>query len=163
MIEQNAIVIELDGATAWVETSRQSICGACAVNKGCGAGVLAKAFGFRSPVLRVLNTPQAEVGEQVVLGIDEQALVRGSLAAYLAPLLSMLLFALGAEALSEAWAPATGEAFTVLAGVIGLVIGFIWLRHHSQRIRVDARYQPVILRRADLAAPCNWEKAFTRR
>lgn len=163
MIEQDAIVVELEGDAAWVETARQSVCGACAMNKGCGAGVLAKAFGFRSPALRVLNTAHAAVGEQVVLGIDERALVRGSLAAYLAPLLSMLLFALGGEAVSNAWAPAGGEAVTVLAGVAGLAAGFLWLRRHSRRIRVDTRYQPVILRRAASAMPCIWEKVPTRR
>ena len=35
--------------------------------------------------------------------------------------------------------------FSVLFGMLGLVIGFVWLRYFSQKIRKDDRYRPVLL------------------
>ena len=92
MIEQIATVVAVKGDSAWVETQRQSACGACSMNKGCGAGLFAKAFGFDSPQLKVTHIQGVEVGDHVVVGIDEQALVRGSFAAYMMPILFTFLF-----------------------------------------------------------------------
>ena len=103
MIEQNATVVAVEGDAAWVETQRQSACGACAMNKGCGAGLFAKAFGFASLKLRVVATQGVAVGDQVMIGIDERALVRGSFAAYMVPILFMLGFAILSESIITGW------------------------------------------------------------
>ena len=134
---------------AWVETKRQTSCGACAMNKGCGAGMFAKAFGFRSPRLRVLDTQGVEVGDQVVIGIDERALVHGSFAAYMTPILSMLVFAMVGETIAAEWLAMKSDVLTVCFGIAGLVAGLLWVRRYSQRIGHDSRFQPVILQRSD--------------
>jgi len=48
MIEETASVVALEDDFAWVETQRKSTCGACAVNKGCGAATLAGTQQLRS-------------------------------------------------------------------------------------------------------------------
>ena len=156
MIEQNATVVAVEGDAAWVETQRQSACGACAMNKGCGAGLFAKAFGFASPKLRVVATQGVAVGDQVMIGIDERALVRGSFAAYMVPILFMLGFAILSESIITGWFAVESELPTLLSGITGLSAGLLWLRHYTRRIRNDGRYQPVILQRsgADLPSTC---------
>lgn len=156
MIEQNATVVAVEGDAAWVETQRQSACGACAMNKGCGAGLFAKAFGFASPKLRVVATQGVAVGDQVMIGIDERALVRGSFAAYMVPILFMLGFAILSESIITGWFAVESELPTLLSGITGLSTGLLWLRHYTRRIRNDGRYQPVILQRsgADLPSTC---------
>jgi len=156
MIEQNATVVAVEGDAAWVETQRQSACGACAMNKGCGAGLFAKAFGFASPKLRVVATQGVAVGDQVMIGIDERALVRGSFAAYMVPILFMLGFAILSESIITGWFAVESELPTLLSGITGLSVGLLWLRHYTRRIRNDGRYQPVILQRsgADLPSTC---------
>ena len=152
MIEQIATVVAVEGDAAWVETLRQSACGACAMNKGCGAGLFARAFGFHSPQLKVANIRDVDVGDSVIIGIDERALVRGSFAAYMMPILFMLGFALLGEAASSAWPVVDSELVGVLSGMSGLLVGLMWLKHHSHRIRLDRRYQPLILKKnADFA------------
>ena len=148
MIEQIATVVALEGSSAWVETQRQSACGACAMNKGCGAGLFAKAFGFDSPQLKVTPAQDIEVGDRVVIGIEEQALVRGSFAAYMMPILFMLGFAMLGDAVNSAWLAVNSDFASVCSGMLGLLAGLTWLKHHSRRIRHDNRYQPLILHKA---------------
>jgi len=149
MIEQIATVVELDGDAAWVEAQRHSACGACATNKGCGAGLFAKAFRFSSPRLKVQHTQDVEVGDRVVIGVDEQALVRGSFAAYIMPILFMLGFALLGETLfAEMLTSVAPDVVGLLSGMAGLAAGLMWLKRHSQSIGDDRRYQPLILQKA---------------
>ena len=149
MIEQIATVVAVEGDAAWVETRRHGACGACAMNKGCGAGLFARAFGFDSPKLKVTPADDIEVGDRVVIGIDEQALVRGSFAAYMMPILFMLGFAMAGEGITSAWsAKVQVDLVGILSGLLGLSLGLMWLRRHGRRIRRDRRYQPLILHKA---------------
>jgi sigma-E factor negative regulatory protein RseC len=149
MIEQSAMVVAVESGAAWVETKSQTSCGACAMNKGCGAGMFAKAFGFRSPRLRVLDMQGVEVGDQVVIGIDERALVHGSLAAYMTPILSMLVFAMVGENVAANWLAVKSDILTLCFGITGLAVGLLWVRRYNRRIGHDGRFQPVILQRSD--------------
>jgi len=148
MIEQIATVVAVEGDAAWVETQRQSACGVCTMNKGCGAGLFAKAFGFNSPQLKVMNAKDIAAGDRVVIGIDEQALVRGSFAAYMVPILFMLGFSILGENAISTWSGVDSDLVSLFSGIIGLVAGLSWLAHHNRRIRHDRRYQPLILHKA---------------
>jgi sigma-E factor negative regulatory protein RseC len=163
MIEQIATVVELEGDAAWVETQRHSACGACAMNKGCGAGLLAKAFRFSSPRLKVQHTQDVEVGDRVVIGVDEQALVRGSFAAYIMPILFMLGFALLGETFFTGMLTTVApDVVGLLSGMVGLDAGLMWLKRHSQSIGDDRRYQPLILQKAadHLSAACPKSESY---
>lgn len=160
MIEETARVVQTRDGMAWVETRRQTACGSCSVNKGCGTGVLAQVFGQKTSRVRVLNPVDAEEGEEVIIGIREEALVRGSIAVYAVPLLSMMMFALGGEFISARLGLGEGDAVTIVSGIIGLVVGLAWLKHFGTRIARDGRYQPVILRK--LGRPSGDKIAITR-
>lgn len=146
MIEETARVVAAEGEFVWVETQRQSTCGGCAARQGCGTATLAKVLGRRRTRVRALNRDAARVGDRVVVGIDEQALVRGSLAVYAVPLLGLLAGGV-LGALVQARLQLAGEALTLIAGVAGLIAGLLWVKGFTRRIRGDSRYQPVVLRR----------------
>lgn len=143
MIEEQATVVEIGPGHVWVETRRRTTCGACTLNKGCGTAALAKALGGRRARVKVLSDLDLVPGEGVIIGLHEQALVRGSLAVYLLPLLAMLGGALSGQSLFEGG----GEEPVVLSGALGLLAGFVWLGRYARRIGRDPRYQPVVLRR----------------
>lgn len=146
MIEETAQVVAAEGEFAWVETQRQSTCGGCAARQACGTAVLAKLLGQRRTRLRALNRQGARVGDRVVIGIQGQALLRGSLLLYAVPLLGLLLGALVGELMSQRLI-VTGEGLTIGLGLAGLGLALWWVRAFTRRIRDDNRYQPVILRR----------------
>ena len=148
MIEQTATVMAIDGDAAWVETQQRGACGACAMNKGCGAGLFARAFAFDSPRLKVRHAQDIKVGDRVVIGIDEQALVRGSFAAYMMPLLFMLGFAILGESVIAGWLKLESDIASLCSGIVGLLTGLAWLKRHGRSIRHDRRYQPLVLHKA---------------
>ena len=146
MIEETATVVKCEGEFAWVEAQRQSTCGNCAANKGCGTSVLAKVVGKKVAHMKAINKVNAHVGDSVIVGMNEAALVKGSLAVYLLPLIFMMLFAITGNvvAVQMEW---KSEWVVILFAVIGLVTAGLWLRGFTRRIQHDNEYQPVVLRR----------------
>lgn len=144
MIEETAHVVQTEGEYAWVETQRRSSCGSCAA-KSCGTGALSKILGRRTQRLKVHNPVEAKTGQEVVLGIHEQDLLKGSLAVYILPLLTMLAGALLGEGLAPQWG-SDSETLSLLFGLVGLVAGFVWLHRYNRGLSAEGRYMAVILR-----------------
>jgi sigma-E factor negative regulatory protein RseC len=149
VIEEHAKVVALDDGDVWVETQRRSACGQCAAGHSCGTAVLGKVLGNKRSRVRILNPSSTalSLGDEVVIGIEEQAMVRGSFSLYTMPLLTFFLFAGLGQVLSQQLLLAHDEAMTIGFGVLGLVVGFAWVKRFSRAISDDARYQPVFLRR----------------
>ncbi len=146
MIEETATVVKCEGEFAWVEAQRQTTCGSCAANKGCGTSVLAKIVGKKVARMKAINRAQAREGDTVIVGMNEAALVKGSLAVYLLPLVFMLLFAVTGKVVATQMEWST-EPVVILFAVIGLLTAAVWLRGFTRRIQYDNEYQPVVLRR----------------
>lgn len=149
MIEEHAQVIAVENNDVWVETQRRSACGQCAANKGCGTATLAKVLGNKRSQVRTLNpnATSVAVGDDVVIGINEQALVRGSLAIYMVPLLSLFVFGLLGQVLSVQLLMTNHDILPIVLGLAGLLAGFVWVRRFTRGIANDERYQPVLIRR----------------
>jgi sigma-E factor negative regulatory protein RseC len=147
VIEETARIVELDGQLAWVETTRQTSCGSCSVNKGCGTATLAKVLGNRRTRVRALNPKGLGVGEQVVIGIQEDAFLRGSLAIYLVPLAGLMFGGGFGEFMAGRLMLARPDLLVLICAIGGLLAGLGWVKMFSRRVRDDSRYQPVILRR----------------
>ena len=145
MIEESARVVRIEGDQAWVETQRQSACGQCSVNKGCGTSVLGKVLGQKRTFVRAANPIGAQLGEEVVVGLGEDAFVRGSLAVYAVPLFALLFGAILGQWLGTQFG--VGDPAAIGGGLAGLGLGFGWLRLFARRVSRNPHYQPVILRR----------------
>lgn len=149
MIEEHARVVAIEGGEVWIETQRRSACGQCAANKGCGTAVLGQVLGVKRNVVRILNPSDTKVsiGDEIVVGVQEQALIRGSLAIYILPLLSLFLFGLLGDGVASQLHFSNPDIIAILFGLLGLAAGFFWVKRFSVRISHDSRYQPVLLRR----------------
>lgn len=147
MIEESGRVVRLEEGAVWVETLRKSTCSSCSANAGCGQGLLDKlAISSQRGTVRALTDLQLAVGDNVIIGLGEDALLRGSLLVYLLPLLGLFAGALGAEYL------ALGEPLSIAAGLVGLFGAALFVRWRSQQGMHDPALQPVVLR-ALLGAP----------
>lgn len=149
MIEERAHVVNIEGNDIWVETQRRSACDQCAVNKGCGTSVLGKVVGIKRNKVRVLNPKDKKVsiGDEIIVGINEQALVRGSMIIYLVPLIFLFLFGMLGEVLSVQLKILEPDYLAIISGLIGLFSGFCLVKIFSSRASYDSRYQPVLLQR----------------
>ncbi|MDH5483886.1 MAG: SoxR reducing system RseC family protein [Gammaproteobacteria bacterium] len=152
MIEETAIVVAVEGGDVLLQTQRRSACQSCRVKQGCGTSVLAKVVGQRSSQIRIQNTLNAKLGDEVVLGLNENALVQGSLMVYALPLVMMLVFAV----IAEYWA-STQDMNTELLAILGAVLGFVSAlmitRFYITNRRVKSAINPHMLRRVHTVLP----------
>lgn len=146
MIEESARVVTVEAGFAWVETRRGGACGACGARAGCGTATLERYLGRRRTRVRAVDEVGVRPGDEVVVGLPEGALVKGSLAVYLVPLLGLF----GAGAVAETLSVAAGWE-TELPVLVGALAGggaaLAWVRAFSRRIAADTEYHPAVLRR----------------
>ncbi len=141
MLEEAGSIVALDGKKAWVQTIRKSACSSCEAKNGCGQGVLASISDGKANQVLVDNALNLNVGDEVLLGIPEDLLVRASFMVYFLPLLTMIC----AAAATEKWL-LVGDGWIALAGLLGLVVGFVIVRVYSLLNSNDQRFCPKMIR-----------------
>lgn len=137
------VAVETDGV--WVETIRQTTCGSCAAQKGCGHGMMNRISEGRRSLIRALpgklQPADCAVDDEVSISIPEEVILRGSLVVYILPLVAMLLGAwAGASVI-----PLSEDAAGGLGAVLGFTLGFALVRWHAFRHRNDRSLQPILM------------------
>lgn len=147
MIETQARVLRTDGDVAYVEARNSSGCGSCGSGKDCGTALLTQVFGGSPREFKVLNAVGARMGENVVIGLEDGALLKGSLTMYLLPLALLFIGAISGVSL----APNMGlrDLYSIFGGGAGLVAGFAWVKLYTLRLGANQHFQPVILRKSN--------------
>ncbi len=165
MIEEQAVVARIEGDYVWVQTQRKSSCGHCSAKNSCGTHVLSKILGNKTPQVRCRNTlaqstennctPKESIentlndlkkGDQVIIALEESAVLSGSFLIYFLPLVMMIVSGGFAVYLASfIWQEGT-DLLCVLASLLGLVVGF----YVSQRLAKDKKhkFEPLLIRKA---------------
>ena len=146
MIEERARVIAVENGQLLLEAQTQTACNACAARKGCGTSVLSGWVGRKFTRFHAPNTVNAAVGDEVIVGLAEAAMLKGSVLVYLLPLLVMLASAVLADGLIAADAGARDLQVLVAAiAGFGLTLGVSRLVLSSRANR--SRLSPVVIRK----------------
>ena len=145
MLKENAFIVDIENDVAWVETQRKTSCGSCQARKSCGTSVLQKVLGNKRTRLKVNNPKNYGVGDEVVLGLREDALVKGSLLLYALPLVMMFGFALIGVLLFQVFDTEFSEGFSILFSLTGLGFGFLYVAKSSKNLVDNSKYQAEIL------------------
>ena len=151
-VEGIARVVRIDGDTAWFEPEQTTSCGHCASASSCGAGtsgigtvanrITARRFALDN------NANGLAVGERVVVGVAERALIRAALTAYGLPMLT----ALTAGGIAES---AFGSDLATMAAMAGgLLVGLLLARLVARRLSARGELAPHFLRRAKPNETC---------
>jgi sigma-E factor negative regulatory protein RseC len=148
MIEQTALVTATKDDIAYVEVHRQSTCGQCSVQKGCGTSVFSKVLGNKFSELTVLNPVHAEKGDVVILGLHESVLIKTALLMYMFPLIMMFVGAISVVIIEQWLNLNLGQGWVILASFISLLAAFLYIKKISRKHMKNGKYQPVILGKA---------------
>ena len=145
MLTETGRVVAVESDSLWVETIRQSTCGSCNLQKGCGHGLINRISDGSRSFIRVLpgelDPGACEVDDEVRISIPEDVIVRGSLIVYMLPLAAMLAGAATAAGLVSG----NQDLLASIGAVIGFGLGVSAVRWHAWRHRDDARLQPTLL------------------
>jgi len=149
MIEEQVRVVAIEGELLLLEAQSQSACGGCAAKKGCGTAVLSKVVGQKFSRFQAKNTIGANVGDLIVVGLTERALLNGSFVIYMLPIIGMILFALFADVMFvddvDDWL--SKDVSVALFSLLGFSIGAGFARYHFLSSHSKESYQPVVLRK----------------
>lgn len=151
MIEEYAIIIARVDKQATLELERRTACGLCGKKRGCGNATWGKLLGHANHTFNAENLINANVGDSVIVGIDENAVLNTAFFLYVVPLLAMLIGAVLAEYFFD------NEFYVMLSALLGLVLGFLWVKGYligtgGSGKAYSKKYQAVILRRAEATA-----------
>lgn len=146
MIEERAVILSLETSpanshsTATLEIVRKTACGLCGQTRGCGNSIWGKLFGHKTTNFTAQNEINAQVGDHVIVGIESSVLIKGALLLYILPLATMLTGAWLAKLI------AMSDGATMVGALLGLAIGFLWVKGHAQGSAYYHQNQPRILR-----------------
>lgn len=124
MIEETALVSQVDGSRVWIEVDRRSACAACASADGCGQKRINDWFPSKRVTVEVDNPNSLIVspGQTVTVGLEEGALVKASLILYLLPLLGLILSPILISIFGFS------EIFQILGAILGFTVGLLFTR-----------------------------------
>jgi len=120
MIEQSATVLRIENNHAVIEVRRQTACGSCSAKAGCGKSLLDNIFNLKPLQLSIPNTIEARKNDDVIVGLNESAILQASFYLYFFPLFMMIVFAIAADFLISGQ---YSEIVSIIAAIIGLFAG----------------------------------------
>lgn len=154
-VEGIARVVRVDAGVAWLEPEQTTSCGNCASAAACGAG----ATGIGTVASRIearrfpLDNPGSlTVGDRIVVGVDDRALIKASLIAYALPLLTAFIAAGFAE---SAWGNDLATLGAMTAGLFG---GLLAARAGARHLSARGDLAPRFLRRVRPGEPCHTDQ-----
>lgn len=145
MLTETGRVVAVEAQSLWVETIRQSTCGTCAAQKGCGHSLINQISDGSRSYIRVL-CPEHEpnvckVNDQVLISIPEEVILRGSFIVYMIPLLAMLVGSVAAVELFVGHP----DLVAIAGASFGFLVGVAVVRWHAWSHRDDTSFQPTFI------------------
>lgn len=149
LVEGIARVVAVEGSVAWLEPEQSTSCGSCASAAMCGSdGVGSTAKRLAARRFALANDQALRVGERVIVGVNERALLKASGTAYALPLVTM--FTAGGVAQSIAGS----DGITMVSAVAGLSIGLLGARWGATWLTARGQLAPRFLRRLGPVDAC---------
>jgi len=135
---ETARVVEVVAEGAWLETDGARGCANCRDGRGCGVSIFQRLFRLPSHRVFLPTRESLFVGDHVVIGMEQRALLIASLWLYLAPLAALLVAAIVLDlAFSREW-------LTVVGGIGGMLATLRLVRSRQARQVQSGRFFPLL-------------------
>ncbi|PKU21716.1 SoxR reducing system RseC family protein [Telmatospirillum siberiense] len=140
VVESVARVISTDGVVAWLEPEKANACGGCLSAGSCSAQGGEPGRRLSSRRFTIADTFHATVGDRIVVGLSEHALLKASATAYAIPLLLMVGIALVGQLATD------NDVIAAIGAVAGLIAGLLIAKHRASRLDARGELSPYFLR-----------------
>lgn len=145
MIEEQVVITSLEEGGAWVEGVQLSACGSCSAKAGCGSHAMNQ-LGRKISLWLPNDDWECEklsIGQQVVVGLPEGAILRSTLVLYGIPLLFLVAGAVVGHFIA-------GELLSILFSLLFMLLGFKLARSRAETNR--RHWQPKFIRTCSSAS-----------
>lgn len=143
MIEESAIVVKIENHQVWIEGESISVCGGCQQKASCTTNALGSVLKKKSVL--VDTDIQLKTGDQVMVAIDENLLLRASLLLYLVPLIALFI---GAGLADGLVAETTQYAdIWIASSAIASFLVSLWIINKAQCLLIMSYTRPVVVRK----------------
>ncbi|WP_262963967.1 SoxR reducing system RseC family protein [Methylobacter psychrophilus] len=144
MIEELAVVVKIENHQVWVESGQNNACGGCQQKASCTTNAIGSVLKKKS--VPVDCNIQLKTGDEVMVAIDENLLLRASLLLYLMPLIALFTGAGIAD-----WLLTDNDQYADLWIACSALLCFVlslWLINKAQRLLILNYYaRPVVVRK----------------
>ena len=144
MIQELAVVVKIENDQVWVKAGQNNTCGGCQQKTSCATNALGSVLKKKS--MPVDSDIQLKTGDEVMVAIDENLLLRASFLLYLVPLIALFTGAGIAD-----WLLADDALYADLWIVGSALLGFLlslWLINKAQSLLILSYYaRPVVVRK----------------
>ncbi len=138
MITEEGMVKRTMGSKAWVVTNRSDMCESCSSHGACK--VLG---GGKEMEVEALNAVQARPGDQVLLTLGDQSLVKLSFLVYMFPILSLIVGAALGQKLGSVL-EINPELAAFGLGALSFGLAFLLLRIKDRKLEQTGQSIPKI-------------------
>jgi sigma-E factor negative regulatory protein RseC len=134
MLEETACVVAVEGEHARVVLTRSEACGTCSAKNICHP------TSEKTMEMEVLNSAGAAPGDNVVISLPPEELLKATASAYLMPAVAAVVGgAIG-------WSRTGTDAGAIVGCVVGLTLAFTWLFLQSKRQQGPAPFISRVLK-----------------
>lgn len=144
LAEEIATVSFIKDGYAYLKTSSVSACSSCSAKSACGARTISQPSSTYN--LRLENKLDLKKGDSVILGMESNRLLLGTVSMYILPLIMLFIFSYIGKILA-------GELTSILGGVLGLFGGLSIIRFITSKDNITKQFEPKIICKYDENSP----------
>ncbi len=138
MIEEEGIVVEVDGGVAKVAILKKSACESCAAAGVCHPG--------DQSYLEASNPLGAKKGQKVKVVVAPQVYLKATIILYGIPMAALVGAAiLGKNLAMKYLGEANSDLWAFAAGMACMLVSFIFIRMYNKKVEKTQEYKPVIV------------------
>lgn len=124
MIEEHAVITEKNDSKVIFEVERTKPCGICGQTRGCGNATWGKLLGHQQHSVKADNPIDANVGDHVIVGVEEKVILNAAMYLYVIPLLGLFFGAVSFQLIFK------HDLWVIIGAALGLFTGFLLVKRY---------------------------------
>lgn len=143
-LQERAVVTKTEGDYVWVSVvDKPGGCDGCASKSACGSFNLFKPLIDESVAknnnnIKIRNTLNVDKGQEILIEISSQSLLKSTFLVYLLPLLILFAGAVIGKQLG-------GELVSTVLGILGLILGLFIVKIMLSKTTFKQRLEPMMV------------------